>query len=650
MFKGIINFLHPKNHFQKGNRKWKKVLWYSGYILGGLLLFLAVFAVVYWQPTRSLIKTATAGKEDFKKAQDLLLAQDFSGAQTTLESAVVNFQETQKTFTKFLWLKKLPWARTQVEALENLLAAGVTTGQSIQKVAAVASAVAKPLTKNKDVSLATLSAKEKNQVLESIYNAKPALEEAKQSIDKAVAFVDAIPSDGLLKKISDVVVPLKEQVPQLQTGLDQAISVSRILPVVAGYPDKKTYLFLLQNNAELRPTGGFIGTYGILKIKDGEIASFVTDNTYNLDTPAKAWLSVAQPWPMTRYNDNSKWFLRNANWSPDFPTTAEKALWFYRQERGPERNIDGTIAITPTFIQSLLTLTGNVKVNGLTFTPENFIDTLQDQVERGFLRQNLPASQRKEIIGVLSKKILDDVLALPKSSWPKLWKIIQQDISQKQILINVKDEYTQELILKENWGGQIQPVDHDYIAVIDANLASLKSDPVVKRSLTYTVSKDGDNLVADLAFTYKNEGTFTWKTTRYRTYVRVYVPAGSRLVKSEGATYACKSSKPGVVETTEELQKTVFGTFVCTEPGETRTLRLRYVLPARIAEQLAADRYQILIQKQPGTATIPVTYSIDVKRKIQLTSGFSSTAAVGKDKLSLKQELSQDQLFDIQFQ
>lgn len=616
MKKNIVDFITPKNGRRKLSKKTKKILCYSFGALGALLLSLLVLVAVYWNPAHQLMKDSTAGKDAFLKAQDVLLAQDFSGAQILLGSAVENFESSQKTFKKFLWLKHVPWVGAQVKAVDNLFSVGISSGRSIKEVASVASSVVEPLKKNKEISLATLSEEETHQLLANIYNAKPKLEEAKLSIDEAVSIIDEIPDHGLVRKISDIISPLKKQVPQLQSGLDQAISMSQILPLVAGYPEPKTYLFLLENNAELAPSGGFIGTYGILKIKDGDITSFNTDNVYNLDVPAEAWLNVDAPWPVARYNAAPKLFLRGASWSPDFTVTGEKAQWFYKAERGPEKKIDGTIAITPTFIESLLTLTGQIKVNGLTFTSETFTEILQDQVERGFLRQGTPLSERKEIIGVLSKIILDDVLALPQSKWPDLWKIIQQNIDQKQILFYANDDYTQSMILKENWGGEIKNVDHDYVTVIDANLASLKSDPVVKRTLDYQLRREGNDVIATVNYTYKHEGEITWKTTRYRTYVRVYVPSGSQLLNTEGAMIDCKNNKKGDVETTEELNKTVFGAFVCTEPGESETFHVEYKLPPRIAEQIDRGQYQLIVQKQAGTASYPVKLNLDFKKDI----------------------------------
>ncbi|MFA5030466.1 MAG: DUF4012 domain-containing protein [Patescibacteria group bacterium] len=641
-----VNFIKPNKSFDK-SKKSRKVLWYSLGALGVLVLFFVVLVGVYWGPTQQVIRTATTGKDSFLKAQDLLLAQDFSGAQITLQSAIEDFQSSQKTFKKFLWLEHLPWIGTQVKAVDNLFSVGITTGQSIKEVASVASSIVAPLKKDEEISLAALTPEETHQLLANIYDAKPKLEEAKISITQAVAFVDEIPSEGLIKKLSDIIDPIKDQVPQVQSGLDQAIQVSQILPLIAGYPDSKTYLFLLENNAELAPSGGFIGTYGILKIKDGDITSFATDNVYNLDVPAEAWLDVEAPWPVATYNAAPKLFLRGASWSPDFPTTGKTAQWFYQAERGPEKKIDGTIAITPTFIESLLTITGEVQVDGLTFTSDNFTEVLQDQVERGFLRQGASLSERKEIIGDLSTIILDDVLSLPKSRWFDLWKVIQKNIEEKQILLYSNDDNIQSMILKQNWGGEIQNVDGDYLTVIDANLASLKTDTVMQRSLDYKVHREGDTLIADVNFTYTNQGTITWKTTRYRTYVRVYVPQGSTLISSEGAMVDCKKTQSGNVETTEELNKTVFGAFVCTEPGESKTFHLQYALPSRITDQVDNGQYQLLIQKQAGTTPYSLTLNLDFGKKLKSFETADTTTDQFGQTLSYKDTLSQDRYYTV---
>ena len=68
------------------------------------------------------------------------------------------------------------------------------------------------------------------------------------------------------------------------------------------------------------------------------------------------------------------------------------------------------MAVDPTFIQSLIKLTGNITVQNTTFTPDNFVTTLEDLVEHGFLKQGIAESNRKEVIGDLSKVLVARIL------------------------------------------------------------------------------------------------------------------------------------------------------------------------------------------------------------------------------------------------
>ncbi len=644
------NFITPKNVYKTGNKpNKKKYLIITGICLGFFIALFLVLFLIYKNPAQKVYSESMAGKDTFFAAQEQLLAQDFEWAGNTLEEAIEHFESANQEFQKFKWLKNIPWLSTQISALDKLLLAGISTGKSIQTINDLALEIITPIQKDDEISLNSLSEEETELLLKNVYNAKSELEKAKQSIDEAVEYINKIPRKGLIKKIKEVTTPLQEKVPELQSAIDRAISASQIIPSIAGYPAQKTYLFLLQNNTEMRPTGGFIGTYGILKVKNGDITYFKTDNSYNLDEPTQTWLNIEPPWPLTRYNNVHQWFFRDSNWSPDFPTAAQKAEWFYHQENGPEKNIDGVIAVTPTFIQSLLTLTGDIQVNGLTFNSENLIEILQYQVDEGYLRQDMEESDRKEIIGVLSKNILDQVLDLPKSKWSDLWQVFNQDITEKHILIYLKDAYVQNLIIKENWGGQIRNVEHDYLAVIDANLASLKSDPGVKRIITYTLNRDSDNFIADVIIKYKNEGTITWKTTRYRTYTRLYVPKGSVLLKSSGSMVDCKLSDKGSVETTEDLNKTVFGAFICIEPGEEKSLSFKYKLPNSIAEQFENDKYQLLVQKQPGTASHDLNINLRLKNKPHQITGIDDVDFSSNNDIVINSELSRDRELIIDF-
>ena len=83
-------------------------------------------------------------------------------------------------------------------------------------------------------------------------------------------------------------------------------------------------------------------------------------------------MKIPAPKPLQKYLKAENWHLRDANWSPDFIESAQKAEWFYHQERGPIDKFDGVIAITPEVLKRIITITGSITIDGIEFAPDNF--------------------------------------------------------------------------------------------------------------------------------------------------------------------------------------------------------------------------------------------------------------------------------------
>ena len=144
--------------------------------------------------------------------------------------------------------------------------------------------------------------------------------------------------------------------------------------------------------------------------------------------------------------------------------------------------------------------------------------------------------------------------------------------------------------------------------MVDANLAALKTDGVMEKRVLYQLDgRDPAHPRATVTLTYRNTNrSISWRYTRYRDYVRIYVPEGSRLIGSSGAMLNDKTKTggrvvEGVVDVMHDLGKTVFGAFWAVEPGETRTLSFTYELPPSVMTSLVSDKYTLLVQRQPGS-------------------------------------------------
>ena len=366
----------------------------------------------------------------------------------------------------------------------------------------------------------------------------------------------------------------------------------------------------------------------------------------------------AAPEPIKKYLGIDKLYLRDANWSPDFPESARTTMDIYKEEmilagRVPE-NLDGVIAITPDLAKELLRITGSITVRGVTFTPDNLVEELEYQVEQAYLEVGTPITERKRIMGELVEEMVHRLTALPAGRWSEVADIFKKQIARKQVLFYSADESLEKLLIEQGLSGEIKTGELDYLAVIDANLAALKTDAVMRRNLSYGIAPDGQgNFVATVRVTYKNTGRFGLYTTRYRTYVRFYIPEGAELVSAEGQLVNDKLKNPkllaGQVDVGAELGKTVFGMFTSIEPGETRTLVVKYRLPEKVAQSVKNGSYKLLIQKQSGSADYPLTLDLGFGKKVGRAAPAEAKKEWGDERYRLETALDGDKEFSVGF-
>jgi hypothetical protein len=502
-----------------------------------------------------------------------------------------------------LFVSQLPVFHTEIAAARDMVGAFVALSSGAQEIITIAEGDITPLLDRAFDPKATLSDASRKKLQQALLAAIPRLELGAQGFVDANILLRRIPQDAWVLSI-----------PRMRVAYDSAVAASSFFanieslvalsPHLAGFDGApRTYLLLFQNDTELRPTGGFIGSYGILRVKDGRMVDFKIDDTYNLDNRAPKQGRPTSPEPLKDYLGQPTWYFRDVNWSPDFPETAMRALQFYRDEGGVGAP-NAVIAVTTKTLVDILKITAPIRVGARQFSAENVIDTLQLATEVDYHKQGIPTAERKAIIGVLGQALAERMGTLSLYELRDVLHVLKNNLDQKNILIYDTHPEAQQKYLARNWGGEIKQVETDYLMVVDANLGSLKTDPAVSRTIRYAVNQNDDGqYIADLTVTYDHAGQFNWKTTRLRNYVRIYVPEGSALRTATGFMVREKMNQPGSVAVSRDHGKTVFAGFVSVEPGETKTLRLQYVLPSDIVTSTTSSNlYELYVQKQPGAA------------------------------------------------
>lgn len=362
--------------------------------------------------------------------------------------------------------------------------------------------------------------------------------------------------------------------------------------------ETKTFMLLFQNNLELRPGGGFIGSFGVLKVRDGEVLEFSTHDTGNFD--GRIPDTVTPPYPMAELLHIKSWKLRDSNYSPDFPTNAKEAVRFYELGGGQEK-FDGVIGVTAQVLSSLLSVTGPVTVDGFpgTYGADNAILDLEYQVEKGYAQQNITPGERKSVLKLLGDVVLAKVKTLPLSEKYELFTVLLADLHRKDIQVYFSDEDLQAIAIGAGWDGSVDTAwKNDSFMLVDANLGALKSDYHMERRIEYLVDLSGAAPKATLKMTYKHRGTARdWYTKDYVSYLRAYIPEGSYVTRVENGDKPVYGS---------ELGRKYVGVIVGVPLASEKTVTFEYTLPSSIA----SDWYDLKVMKQPGTKDTPISITV----------------------------------------
>lgn len=572
-----------------------------------------------------VLGVSQSGFENLSGAVSDMSHQNFESSSMKFSEALENFSQGSQDLEEMGGLlvsatRYIPFA-SKVSSGKNALEAGKhfsAAGQSLNEVVKISSNLKGQNISNSDVSLLdVLENAEKN-----IANAKMELVEAQKNIN--LISIDDLPSDKQAKFLL-----LKEKMPDILSAIDLFLDNNHILVDLLGGNGPRKYLFLFQNNTEMRATGGFIGSYGMLDIANGHVKNFFIDGIFNPDGQLKD--RIVPPMPIQKISAN--WSMHDSNWFADFPTSAKKAIYFYEKTGGP--TADGVITVTPTVMQKLLKITGPIEMPeyDVTLDSENFIQQTQYEVEVDYdKKENKP----KKILSDLAPLVMEKLLSSKDLNSISLTaQALLEGLGEKHILLYSQNAELEKIISKQGWSGEILPVSKDYVSVINTNINGYKTDAVVKENISHKAEIQPDGSIVDtLSITRKHEGGsshYDWLNKVNADYMRVYVPQGSKLLEVSGQTRETTSSpldydslgfkrdedvereEQSVVVDTEsgtriysESGKTVFANWAYVSPGESVTITYKYILPFSLFQVSVGsggqiDSYSLAMQKQSGS-------------------------------------------------
>lgn len=572
-------------------------LFYGGLLSIGMAVGMLLLAIIYLTSSLLLKKqvvsflTSTAESQSVSQVFGVSLAKtaDFVAAQTTVYSQILELDSISKN-----------------SVLVNLI-------QQFKQLPSIL-AEADKSSKNLVINILSGNIGDTTKLTENLTRS---VSEAYERLSLIQATLTQIDLGENSEKQNQVIEQIGKKIQDLRAGLEIHQQLQQVLPNMVGVSGKRTYALLLQNNQELRPTGGFIQAVALLNFDKGSLVSYQVYSIYELDKKLPG--QVIPPEEIKIHLGETNWYLRDSNWSPDFPKSSKQIAWFIEKSLGV--NVDGVVAMNVFSLSELLKAIGPINL------PEyNEVITDKNIEERMEFHSEVVLVDSPKSIDY-SVKVLTETLKslteLKENSVPTLLSSLKKSLETKQTQIYSTVESEESILQILGWTGALtQPscpsrlsvVDClvDTIAQVEANIGINKANYYLERKINHKifVTREKAQHTRTIQFTNKAQSN-SWPKGTYKTFMRFFVNPNATVdsVLINGAKLT-----ENQVFLSEEEGLTVIGLRVDVPIQKQVVVDLQYSTPLTVNKDFS---YVFYNRKQSGLDADPfsvtITHSPDIK-------------------------------------
>ncbi|HRZ84526.1 MAG TPA: DUF4012 domain-containing protein [Candidatus Dojkabacteria bacterium] len=376
--------------------------------------------------------------------------------------------------------------------------------------------------------------REYRDYLEKIGENRYKLEEASYRITLANEILKKIDINSFPKITQEKVIKIKELSKTAESATNTYKETTAFLPEILGVTERQRYLVLLQNESEIRSTGGWITSYGIVGIEGGQIRELFVDDIYNADGTLRVQgKRYSPPESMSKALGIDEWSFSLVNWSPDLAETRIASEQFV-SDLGKGNDLDGVITIDITFFQKLLDKWGGVEVPG-----EDEIITGQNIYEKVFQmhREFTPGStQKTTFLANLANEIIKKFLSMDIGQFVEIGDVLLSSLDEKHLQVSFKNNSAYNFFNNRNWAGSLDNKYNDAPISIDWNWGGNKANQYLNKNLALNISiKDEETI--DFAYTLTVENSSTnnvYPQGDYINYQRIFIPSEAQILKVVG--------------------------------------------------------------------------------------------------------------------
>jgi len=380
--------------------------------------------------------------------------------------------------------------------------------------------------------------------------------------------------------------------------------------IFLGNDGPKHYLIVFQEPNVPRPSGGFLGAYGIISFNQGKM-TLKGDSIFDLDD---LFLNKIIP-PLPLQTISNKWFFHDVNWFFDFSSTSRKIIEFY-QKTGLTPSVNGVIAVNDSVFEPILDITGQIELKdyGLVIDKNNFISFFEKQIEDN--AQAISQGEGREIFSVFIQSLFNRLQEMPSEQFAQIFNILEELLKNKDIQIYSSDDEVEYYFDSLDWAGKMVESKNDYLAVVFNNIEKgfIKDERQKDINLETKISSSTITDILKIS-----SQSLSLEEKNLETFLKIYLPKGVTIIDSSGGYFKKINnswlyeklnyqSDPDLetmentkiideangIEIFEEGSKTVIGTWV---KLSLKPFSLTYQLPFS-GEDL--NNWEIKIQRQSG--------------------------------------------------
>ena len=373
---------------------------------------------------------------------------------------------------------------------------------------------------------------------------------------------------------------------------------------VAGFFGDKTYLVILQDNDEIRATGGLMDVFGLFTVHDGTIASlqyqYVGSDIRSTWNPI---VNLSGPASFTEFFGVGSVALSDSNVQYDFASFAPKMQSDFYNATG--QRVDGIIALDFTAVEAIMNVTGPITVSGEVITSRNVVDRLHYYSGIATATEGGAGGGKTLLTSILSTLTVDLGRLIRDSS-------VQQKLTLYSTLQALENEG--HVLVYPNQGfwfrsaggsavGESTPSGDDFISVVDTTLGTGKADFGVTRTIDDHVELFSDgSAVSTLTLTYTN-GCF-WD---YDVLSTALVPPGAEHITVQNATHAFRGP-----EVTNGDGFTALSSRMLVSANTTGSVTYTYIQPNVVSASGIGYHYDLYVHKQAGITSYILNASVQL--------------------------------------